>query len=94
MSEHLSNVRKITIALSGDLVEYADQQARRRRTSRSQVIGQALAQARAREQERLAAEGYRFYAGEAADFAAAALPAIRDAWEEPTPGEEGRADGG
>lgn len=75
-------VRKITISLPGELVDYADREARQRRTSRSQVIGQALAQARAREEERLAAQGYRFYAGEAREFAQAAEGAVAEAWAE------------
>ena len=74
MSVPFEPVRKITIALPGELVEYADRQARRSRTNRSQVIGQALAQARARDQELLASQGYRFYAAEAAAWYAALGP--------------------
>ena len=93
MAAPSGSLLKITIALPGELVQYADQQARQGHTSRSQVIGQALAHARAREQERLAAEGYRFYASEAADFAAAALPATSDAWDRLAPDEENNVDG-
>ena len=46
-----------------------DRLAARVNTSRSQVISQALAAAETREQERVAAVGYRFYAGEAVEFA-------------------------
>lgn len=74
--------QKITISLPGDLVAYIDQEAARTKTSRSQVISQALAQSRVRERERLAAEGYRFYAGEASEFAEASAAAVAQAWDE------------
>ncbi|MBK6433903.1 hypothetical protein [Candidatus Amarolinea dominans] len=61
--------RKITISLPGNLLDYADHRARQARLSRSQVISEALTAAQAQEQTRLAAEGYRFYAGEASEFA-------------------------
>ena len=93
MSVPFEPVRKITIALPGELVEYADGQARRSRTNRSQVIGQALAQARARDQELLASQGYRFYAGEAAAFAEAAQAAVAEAWGDPSPDEGSEARG-
>jgi len=72
-------VRKITISLPGDLVQYADETARRRQTNRSQIISQVLAEARAREMEQLAAEGYRFYAQEAAEFAQGSAAAVAEA---------------
>lgn len=77
--------QKITISLPGELVAYADQQAARTKTSRSQVVSQALAQSRMRERERLAAEGYRFYAGEASEFAGTSAIAIAEAWDEAAP---------
>jgi metal-responsive CopG/Arc/MetJ family transcriptional regulator len=75
------HVRKITVSLPSDLVEYADSRAGRDHLSRSQIIGQALAEARAREQARLAAEGYRFYAAEASEFAEASLGAVTETLE-------------
>jgi metal-responsive CopG/Arc/MetJ family transcriptional regulator len=71
--------RKITISLPGNLLEYADLRASRTRLSRSQVIGEALAEAQAQEQTRLAVEGYRFYAGEASEFAEASAGAVAEA---------------
>ncbi len=62
-------LHKITISVPADLLAYADAQARRLKTSRSQIISQALAQHKADDEERLAAEGYRFYAEEARAFA-------------------------
>lgn len=82
MTSQSSALRKITIALPDDLVDYADRQAQRGNTSRSQVIGLALAQSRTRERERLAAEGYRFYAGEAVAFAEATNAAVTEAWQD------------
>jgi metal-responsive CopG/Arc/MetJ family transcriptional regulator len=71
--------RKVTISLPGHLLEYADRRADRTRRSRSQVISEALAEAQALEQARLAVEGYRFYAGEASKFAAASAGAVAEA---------------
>ena len=93
MSSQSSALRKITVALPDDLVDYADRQAQRDHTSRSQVIGLALAQARTRDRERLAAEGYRFYAGEAAEFAEAAAAAVAEAWGDELAGEGSSAHG-
>ena len=83
--------RKITISLPGPLLEYADRRADRAWLSRSQVISEALAEAQALEQMRLAAEGYRFYAGEASEFAEASAGAVAEALAV-SPSEEG-ADG-
>lgn len=62
---------KISISLPADLAAYADEQARRAGTSRSQVISVCLAAAQRETQEALAAEGYRFFAAEGAAFAEA-----------------------
>ena len=78
MAESRSFARKITISLPADLLAYADAQAHRLRTSRSQFISQALAQLKASEQERLAAEGYAFYADEARDFGETSIHAVAE----------------
>lgn len=72
-------IRKITISLPEELVVFADQRAQEIQTSRSQVISQALAELRAAEEAQLAAEGYRFYAAEAEEFAASATAAVFEA---------------
>jgi len=72
-------VCKITISVPLDLVKFADQQAVQLNTSRSQIISQALAEIKAREEARLAAEGYQFYALEASEFAAASAKAVAEA---------------
>jgi len=72
-------IRKITISLPEELVEFADQEAQRRSTSRSQLIGRALLQLKECEEERRAAEGYGFYAQESSEFAAASAPAVKEA---------------
>ncbi len=64
-----SAARKITIFLPEELVEFADREASRTHTTRSRMIGLAQAEIRARREESLAAEGYRFYVQEAVDFA-------------------------
>jgi metal-responsive CopG/Arc/MetJ family transcriptional regulator len=71
-------VRKITISLPETLVEFADREAARLSTSRSRVIADVLSQAQAEEEERLAAEGYQFYAQEASEFAKASAAAVAD----------------
>ncbi len=70
-----AQLRKITISLPGHLLEYADRRANQTQLSRSQVISAALAEAEAQERARLAAEGYRFYAGESQEFAEASAQA-------------------
>ena len=55
-------MQKITVSLPQELVEFADAVAATMRSSRSNVIAEALAAQREREEARLAAEGYRFYA--------------------------------
>ena len=42
------------------------------------IVLDALVEAQAREQARLAAEGYRFYAGEAIEFAEASAGAVAE----------------
>lgn len=74
-----TSIRKITISLPAELVEFADRLAEQLRLSRSQVVSRALAQAKAMEEERLAAEGYRYYAQEAQEFAAASSRAVAEA---------------
>jgi hypothetical protein len=77
-----SPIRKVTISLPADLVEYADQQARATNTSRSQVIGAALTAVREDTVAQLAAEGYRFYAAESDDFADATNRMVAESWTE------------
>ena len=79
-----TDIRKITISLPADLLEFADRLAVQIHTSRSQVITQALATARTQEEERLAIAGYRFYAGEATEFAQASAQMNAEAINAPT----------
>jgi len=72
--------RKVTISLPVNLLDFADRLAVRVRTNRSQVISQALAAVQAQEEERLAAEGYLFYADESAEFARITASANEEAW--------------
>jgi metal-responsive CopG/Arc/MetJ family transcriptional regulator len=78
MSVKATSVRKITISLPDNLVEFADREAARLSLSRSRVIAQALSEIKAEEEERLAAEGYRFYAREASEFAEASAAALAE----------------
>ena len=82
MSHPDVTVRKLTISLPADLVEFADREAARRKISRSRLIAQSLAEAEAAAKQRLAAEGHRFYAGEAVEFAAATAGAVAEAWQD------------
>ena len=74
MEANSTGLRKVTITLPEALVDYADGRAERVGTNRSQVINQALAALMWAEEQELAAEGYRFYAAEAEEFAAAIAP--------------------
>lgn len=65
---------KATISIPEDLLKYADERATRDHATRSQVIEELLAQAKRREEDEAAAEGYRFFAEENEDFAREALP--------------------
>ncbi len=78
MPGRISATRKITVSLPQELVEFADTVAARMKISRSRVIAEALVAQREREEARLAAEGYRFYAQEASEFAAASLQAVSE----------------
>jgi len=78
MPGRVSITRKITVSLPQELVEFADTVATRMRISRSRVIAEALAAQMEHEEAKLAAEGYRFYAQEASEFAAASLQAVSE----------------
>lgn len=78
MSERVSTMRKITVSLPEELVEFADTVASAMNISRSKVIAEAIAAQRKSEEAKLAAEGYRFYAQEASEFAAASLRAVSE----------------
>jgi len=72
---------KITISLPRNLVEYADQEARRVSLSRSEVISRALTQAQKARRNELAARGYAFCSQESEEFAASVASAVSDWWE-------------
>ena len=74
MTNH-ATVRKVTISLPVPVLEYADRKAAQEGTSRSAVIAELLLAHATSEQDQLAAEGYRFYAREAEEFASASLSA-------------------
>ena len=82
MAAETAPVRKVTISLPVDLVDFADRQAARLKISRSRLIARALSEIRATEEERLAAEGYRFYAQEASEYAEASAGAVAEALED------------
>ena len=82
MSAENTVVRKITVSLPEDLVEFADQQAARLNISRSRWIANALERTRTEKEELLAAEGYLFYAEEASAFAEASASATAEALDD------------
>jgi len=81
MSETTSSVRKLTISLPVGLAEYIDREASRLNVSRSKLVADALREIQAAEEERLAVEGYRFYANEASEFAQASISAVAEVLE-------------
>lgn len=78
MYSRVSTTRKVTVSLPQELIEFADTVASTLQTSRSQVIAEAIAAQKERQEAQLAAEGYRFYSQEASEFAAASLQAISE----------------
>ncbi|MBC8448296.1 MAG: hypothetical protein H8D78_11140 [Chloroflexi bacterium] len=78
MYSRVSTTRKVTVSLPQELIEFADTVASTLQTSRSQVIAEAIAAQKERQEAQLAAEGYRFYAQESSEFAAASLQAISE----------------
>ncbi len=74
-------VRKTTASLSVRLVDFADREAARLNISRSRLIARALSEIKAMEGEQLAAQGYRFCAREASEFAGASASAVAEALE-------------
>jgi metal-responsive CopG/Arc/MetJ family transcriptional regulator len=79
MPVETASVRKVTVSLPSSLVDFADREAARLNISRSRLIAHALAEIKAEYEERLAAEGYRFYAQEAGEFAEASASAVVEA---------------
>lgn len=79
MAETTYSVRKLTISLPARLADFLDREATRLHVSRSRLVADALREIQAAEEERLAAEGYRFYAQEASDFAQASMGAVAEA---------------
>ncbi|MHB1162839.1 MAG: hypothetical protein ACYC3V_21265 [Chloroflexota bacterium] len=79
MEGYILTMEKVTVSLPAALLNYADRRARVSNTSRSRVIADALAERKAREEEALAVEGYRFYAEESREFAASSLDAVTEA---------------
>ena len=75
-------MRRITVSIPQELVEFADDQADKLSVSRSRIIVMALSQVKTQSEVRLAAEGYRFYADESAEFAAAIDEAVAADWDD------------
>ncbi len=75
----ITTMRKITVSLPQELVEFADRAALQADLSRSQVISRVLADARTRAEQRLAEEGYRYYSSESVEFAEASALAVAEA---------------
>jgi len=69
----VTKVKKITLSLSRDAIQFADELAKERRESRSKVISSCLSElAKKRLQEQMA-EGYRAMATENKEFASVAV---------------------
>ena len=74
-----TDIRKITISLPGDVVEFAGAEAERRSISRRRFIAEALSNVAAAQVERIAADGYRYYRAEAEEFAESSATAVAEA---------------
>jgi metal-responsive CopG/Arc/MetJ family transcriptional regulator len=78
----VAETKKVTISMSDELLTFADRMAESFGKTRSAFIASLLAEARERERERLAAEGYRFYSSEAQEFAIASEAAVAEATDD------------
>ncbi len=78
MSEATHSVRKLTVSLPTRLADFLDREAIRLNVSRSKLVADALREIQVAEEERLAVEGYRFYAHEASEFAQASISAAAE----------------
>jgi len=74
--------KKVTVSMSEELLAFADRMAESFGKTRSGFIASLLAEARERELERLAAEGYRYFSAEAREFAAASESAVAEALDD------------
>lgn len=79
---NIAETKKVTISMSEELLAFADRMARSFGKTRSGFIASLLAEARERELERMAAEGYQYYSSEASEFAAASEAAVAEALED------------
>ena len=78
MAETTCPVRKVTVSLPADLASFVDSEALRLKVSRSKLVADALRELQIAEEQRLAVEGYRFYAAEASEFAKASATAVAE----------------
>ena len=78
MSEATYPVRKVTVSLPAELAHFVDSEALRLKVSRSKLVADALRDRQVAEEQRLAVEGYRFYAAEASEFAQASAHAVAE----------------
>ena len=78
----IAETKKVTISMSEELLAFADRMAKSFGKTRSGFISSLLAEARERELEHLAAEGYRFFSSEAQEFAAASGAAVAEAMDD------------
>ncbi len=78
-------IRKVTLSLPEELIAYADSKAAQMGTNRSRLVTELLKRSRENEREALAREGYRFYAGEAEEFAAQSITAFSEALDDDGP---------
>ncbi len=75
----VAQTKKVTVSMPEELLAFADRMAEVLGLTRSGFIAATLDEARARELERLAAEGYQYYSAEAREFATASESAVAEA---------------
>ena len=78
----IADTKKVTISMPEELLAFADRMAGTFGKTRSAFIASLLAEARERERELLAAEGYRFFSSEAEAFATASEAAVAEAMDD------------
>jgi hypothetical protein len=78
----VAQTKKVTVSMPEEILAFADRMAEALGLTRSGFIAATLDEARARELERLAAEGYQYFSSEAREFATASESAVAEAMDD------------
>jgi hypothetical protein len=82
MPKEATFVRRAATSLPDSWGKLADRGSAPLQPSRSAIIARVVVKRKAAYEANLAAEGYRFYAQEASEFAGASAVAVAEAWSD------------